>query len=146
MMQATNIVLNVKEEGKISNVFADPMQIRQVLSNLLDNAIKYTGKTKGAILEDGAKKHTITIHIKDKGKNLRFEIEDTGVGIPKEDQKYIFQRFFRSGNALRHETQGSGLGLYIARAIVKRSGGEMGFHSTEHKGSTFWFSIPFYTD
>jgi len=143
IMQATNIALSVQEESKILKVFADPMQIRQVLSNLLDNAIKYTGKTKQAVLKDGAKKHTITMHIKDRGRNLRFEIEDTGVGIPKEDQKYIFEKFFRSGNALRHETQGSGLGLYIAKAIVKRSGGEMGFYSIEHKGSTFWFTIPY---
>ena len=143
MLQATNIVLNVKEENRTSKMFADPSQIRQVLSNLLDNAIKYTDKAKSAVLKDGARRHTITIRLEDKGRNLRFEIEDTGVGIPKEDQKYIFQKFFRSGNILRHETRGSGLGLYIARAIIKRSGGEMGFHSIEHKGSTFWFTIPY---
>ena len=143
MMQATNIVLHVKEQSKIPKVFADPSQIRHVVSNLLENAIKYTGKTPNAVLKDGAKEHTITMHIKNTGRSLRFEIEDKGVGIPKEDQKYIFEKFFRSGNVLRHETQGSGLGLYIAKAIVKRSGGEMGFDSIEHKGSTFWFTIPF---
>lgn len=143
MTKAYNIVLKTEAEKKIPKVLADPLQIRQVLSNLLDNAIKYTGKTMSAVLKDGAKKHTITMRLKDKGENLRFEIEDTGVGIPKEDQKYLFQKFFRSSNVLRHETQGSGLGLYIARAIVKRSGGEMGFHSREHKGSTFWFTIPY---
>jgi len=143
MMQATNITLRLESPKQIPKVFADPLQIRQVLSNLLDNAIKYTGKTEGAVLKDGARKHIITMRVKHEGKRLRFEIKDTGVGIPKEDQKYLFQKFFRSGNALRHETQGSGLGLYIARAIIKRSGGEMGFHSIEHKGSTFWFTIPY---
>ena len=143
MIQAYNIVLKIEAEEKIPKVFADPQQIRQVLSNLLDNAIKYTGKTQSAVLEDKAKERIITMRLKDKGKNLRFEIEDTGVGIPKEDQKYLFQKFFRSGNARRHETQGSGLGLYIAKEIIKRSGGEMGFHSIEHKGSTFWFTIPY---
>lgn len=143
MIQATNITVRLELPKKISRVFADPLQIRQVLSNLLDNAINYTGKTKGAVLKDGTKKRAIIMRLKDKGRNLRFEIEDTGVGIPKEDQKYIFQKFFRSGNILRHETQGSGLGLYIARAIIKRSGGEIGFHSIEHKGSTFWFTIPY---
>jgi len=143
MIQANNIVLKAKEEQKISKVIADPFQIRQVLSNLLDNAIKYTGKTKKAVLKDGAQEHTIAIQVKHEGKRLRFEIQDTGVGIPKDDQKYIFKKFFRSGNVLRHETQGSGLGLYIARAIIKRSGGEMGFQSIEHKGSTFWFTLPY---
>ena len=81
--------------------------------------------------------------MEDKGKNLRLEIKDTGVGIPREDQKYIFEKFFRSGNVLRHETQGSGLGLYIAKSIIKRSKGEIGFESKEHKGSTFWFTLPY---
>ena len=143
MLQATNITIHLELPKKISKVFADPLQIRQVLSNLLDNAINYTGKTRGAVLKDGTKKRAIIMRLKDKGRNLRFEIEDTGVGIPKEDQKYIFQKFFRSGNILRHETQGSGLGLYIAKAIVTKSGGEIGFHSIEHKGSTFWFTIPY---
>jgi len=143
MIKSHNIVLKMEGEEKIPKVFADPLQIRQVLSNLLDNAVKYTGKTQSAVLEDKAKERIITMRTKDTGRNLRFEIEDTGVGIAKEDQKYLFQKFFRSGNALRHETQGSGLGLYIARAIIKRSGGEMGFRSMEHKGSTFWFTIPY---
>lgn len=142
MLKATNIVLDVKETAKAAKVFADPLQIRQVLENLLDNAIKYTGKSAAAVLEDGTKKRTVAIEVKHEGKHLRFEIADSGVGIPKEDQKHIFQKFFRSGNVLRHETQGSGLGLYIAKAIIKRSKGEIGFHSTERKGSTFWFTLP----
>ena len=143
MMQAMNIVLDIQDESKSRKVFADPSQIQQVVSNLFNNAIKYTGKTKTAVLEEKGKKHVITIHMEDKGKNLRFEIKDTGVGIPREDQKYIFEKFFRSGNVLRHETQGSGLGLYIAKAIIKRSKGEIGFESKEHKGSTFWFTLPY---
>ncbi|MCH8048594.1 HAMP domain-containing histidine kinase [Patescibacteria group bacterium] len=143
MMQAMNIVLDIQDESKSRKVFADPSQIQQVVSNLFNNAIKYTGKTKTAVLKGKGKKHVITIHMEDKGKNLRFEIKDTGVGIPREDQKYIFEKFFRSGNVLRHETQGSGLGLYIAKAIIKRSKGEIGFESKEHKGSTFWFTLPY---
>lgn len=69
-------------------------------------------------------------------------VKDGGVGIPKEDQKHIFQKFFRSGNVLKYQTQGSGLGLYIAKSIVERSGGKIGFKSEENKGSTFWFTIP----
>ena len=143
IMRATNIVLDVQDKSKQRKVFADPAQIEQVVSNLLDNAIKYTGKTKAAVLQGKGTKHIIIIRMEDKGKNLRFEIEDAGVGIPREDQKYIFEKFFRSGNVLRHETQGSGLGLYIAKAIIKRSKGEIGFNSKEHKGSIFWFTIPY---
>ena len=135
MAKAMNITLDIQDNTKDSLVLADPLQIRQVFSNLVDNAIKYTGKSKEG-------EHAITIRLGNNGKNVRFEIEDTGVGIPKEDQKYIFEKFFRSSNALRQETQGSGLGLYIARAIIKRSGGEMGFNSSEHKGSIFWFTLP----
>ena len=143
IMQATNIVLDVQDKSKERKVFADPSQIQQVVSNLLDNAIKYIGKTKTAVLQGKGTKHVITIRVEDKRKNLRFEIEDAGVGIPREDQKYIFEKFFRSGNVLRHETQGSGLGLYIAKAIIKRSKGEIGFNSKEDKGSIFWFTIPY---
>ncbi|MDP4007404.1 MAG: HAMP domain-containing sensor histidine kinase [bacterium] len=143
MIREANIVLKVETVGKPQNVFADPQQIRQVLENLLDNAIKYTGKAKEATLKDGTRGRTITMRLKREAKHLRFEIEDTGVGIPQADKKFIFQKFFRSANALRQETQGSGLGLYIARSIVKSSGGKMEFRSTEHKGSTFWFTIPY---
>ncbi|MDA1337356.1 MAG: HAMP domain-containing sensor histidine kinase [bacterium] len=142
MAKAMNIVLDIQNASKASLVLADPMQIRQVVSNLLDNAIKYTGKTKEAESKSKGAGHTITMRLTNKGEKLRFEIEDAGVGIPEEDKKYIFEKFFRSSNALRQETQGSGLGLYIAKAIIKRSGGEIGFNSSEHKGSIFWFTLP----
>jgi signal transduction histidine kinase len=64
------------------------------------------------------------------------------VGIPKEDQKFIFQKFFRASNVLKHKTQGTGLGLYIAKEIIERSGGKIGFKSQEGVGSTFWFTLP----
>ncbi|OHA66414.1 MAG: hypothetical protein A2672_01275 [Candidatus Wildermuthbacteria bacterium RIFCSPHIGHO2_01_FULL_49_22b] len=142
MIRAANIILKVETEGNPPKVFADPRQMHQVLDNLLENAIKYTGRTKDAVLKDGARDRTVTIRLKKEARHLRCEIEDRGVGIPQEDKKYIFQKFFRSTNALRHETQGSGLGLYIANSIVKSSGGKMGFRSKEHKGSTFWFTLP----
>ena len=82
------------------------------------------------------------IKVERKEKNLYLEIRDTGVGIPEEEQKYIFQKFFRSENALRYQTQGSGLGLYISRAIIEKSGGKIGFKSQKGIGSTFWFTLP----
>jgi len=128
---ASNVRIEFKAQENLPKVWADPFQIRQVLENLLDNAIRYI-KDKGKV----------DIKLEKKGENLYFEINDTGVGIPKEDQKYVFQKFFRSENVLRYQTQGSGLGLFIVKAIVKRSGGEIGFKSEENKGSTFWFTLP----
>jgi len=141
VLKASNITLKVQQEKGLK-VFADPVQIRHVVSNLLDNAIKYTGKTKEAMVKKSGKKRAITIISVVEGKKAKFTIKDTGVGIPQQDKKYIFQKFFRSANVIRHETQGSGLGLYIAKSIVERAGGNMGFVSKEDKGSMFWFTIP----
>jgi len=129
--RASNVQIEFQSKPDLPKVFADPSQIKQVIENFLDNAIRYI-KAQGRV----------KIKIEKKNKDLRFEIEDSGVGIPKEDQKYIFQKFFRSSNATRQQTQGSGLGLFIAKSIIKRSGGEIGFQSEENKGSTFWFTIP----
>ena len=141
-IKASNIELEVQGQENLPKIMGDALQLRHVVSNLLENAIRYSGKEHGD--RALAKEHEshIQIRYQKKGKNLFFEITDNGVGIPKEDQRYIFQKFFRSSNVLRHETQGSGLGLYIAKSIVKRGGGDIGFRSKEREGSTFWFTIP----
>jgi len=128
---ASNVEVKIEAEENVPAVFGDFAQLRLVVENLLDNAIRYI-KEKGEII----------IKIKNVDGNVFFEIRDTGVGIPKEDQKYIFQKFFRSENALKYQTQGSGLGLYIAKAIIEKSGGKIGFESQEGKGTTFWFVLP----
>src|SRR3989344_1811891 len=126
---ASNMRLNIEGDESISRVNTDPSLLRQVIQNLLDNAIRY-GKS------------AVSLRYLKKGRNVYFEVTDDGVGIPKEDQKFIFQRFFRSANAVKHQTEGSGLGLYIAKAMLEKFGGNIGFASEENKGSTFWFTIP----
>lgn len=109
----------------------DPTLAREVFRNLIENAIRYT--------PDGG---NISISAKDEGKMLSWTIADTGIGIPKTQQAKIFEKFFRAGNAIEHSSEGSGLGLYLARFIVNAWGGEIGFSSEEGKGTEFRVTVP----
>lgn len=129
--KASNVKVEFRAKENLPKVFTDPSQIRLVIESLLDNAIRYI-KEKGRV----------EIKLEKIDEHCRFEIKDTGVGIPKEDQKYIFQKFFRSENIMKYQTQGSGLGLYIAKSVVEKSKGKIGFKSQEGVGSTFWFTLP----
>ena len=129
---ASNIEIVLETvKPNLPQAFGDSSQLKIVIENFIDNAVRYT---KGA--------GKIVVAIVPKKDRLLFSVKDGGVGIPKEDQKHIFQKFFRSGNVLKYQTQGSGLGLYIAKSIVEKSGGKIGFKSEQDKGSTFWFTIP----
>jgi len=129
--KASNVTIKFESEINLPEISTDSSQIKIVVENILDNAIRYI-KDKGKV----------GIKLEKKGKNLYCEIKDNGVGISKEDRKYIFQKFFRSQNILKYQTCGSGLGLYISKAIVEKAGGKIGFKSEENKGSTFWFTLP----
>ncbi len=131
LAQASNVEVSFDSEPNLPLVFADPLWLEQVVENLLDNAIRYT---KG-----GGK---IKIVIKSKGEKVHFQITDSGVGIPKHEQKNIFIKFFRSANALKKQTHGSGLGLHISRKIVEILGGKIWFKSKEGHGTTFYFFLP----
>jgi CheY-like chemotaxis protein len=114
----------------------DPIRLRQVLINLIGNAIKYTeqGSVKlGVEAVEGDEHRCI----------LRFTVEDTGVGIDDEAQKEIFNAFSQVGADSRMEVQGTGLGLSITRELVRLMRGEIGVASERGVGSTFWFSVPF---
>jgi signal transduction histidine kinase len=73
---------------------------------------------------------------------LTISVNDRGIGIPKANQHRVFEKFFRGDNAVRMETEGSGLGLYICQLIVEASGGKIWFESDENKGSKFSFTLP----
>lgn len=132
LAKARNVKLYLKTDRKLLLTLIDPQGIKLVINNLIDNAIRYSQK-EGQV--------TIRLFQK-KRKFLRCEVTDTGVGIPQEDQKKIFQKFFRSQNVMKHQTEGTGLGLFIAKAIIKGSKGQIGFKSQEGKGSTFWIELP----
>jgi len=129
--KTNNASVTFEPEEGLPQISVDPSQIKIVITNLLDNAIRY--------INTGGK---VDIKLKKAGKDLYFEVKDNGVGIPEGDQKHIFQKFFRSRNALKKQTNGSGLGLYIAKSIVEKAGGKIDFESQEGSGSTFWFSLP----
>lgn len=120
-----------KPDQKLPQVKVDVEKIRLVISNLIENAIKYTpakgGITVKAYIEDG---------------RVQVSVKDTGVGILKEQQERIFTKFFRGANVMRMETEGTGLGLFIAKNIVETHGGKIWFESEEGKGTTFLFNLP----
>lgn len=126
-----NITLSIKTPDKPLPVMADPLLLSEVFSNLLSNAIKYT-PPKGKV--------SVTLAKKDS--NIVLSVKDTGYGIPKESQEYLFSKFFRAGNVLQKETFGTGLGLYMVKLIANSIGGKVWFESRENIGSTFYFSIP----
>ncbi|MGB5260480.1 MAG: ATP-binding protein [Gammaproteobacteria bacterium] len=120
-------------------VMADMQRLRQVLVNLVGNAVKFTGNGKiqvSVTAENLDGQHPV----------LRFDIQDTGPGIPRDFQEKIFDRFKQVDDSAQRQHGGAGLGTAIARNLVELMGGKIGLQSSYGKGSRFWFTIPLETD
>lgn len=120
-----------KPKTPLPEVRADKEKIKLVIQNLVENAVKYTLPGKKIVVKLGLKNGEVL-----------FSIKDEGIGIPKDQQERIFTKFFRGANALKMETDGTGLGLFISKNIIEAHGGKIWFKSEENKGSTFYFTLP----
>ncbi len=124
--------LKYHSEGINDDIYirADPLRFKQILFNLIDNAIKFTEKGE------------IRFRCIDNNNHWEFQLEDTGVGIAQEDYDVIFKEFGRTQQKIKKKFPGTGLGLALAKRLVQLHGGEIGFQSEVDKGTTFFFTIP----
>jgi signal transduction histidine kinase len=126
-----SVEIDVEFSPEISPVAADPEHLRQVLVNLVDNAVKYS--------PDGGR---IKVRIEDLGATVRFSVSDEGIGIPASEQPRVFDKFYRLDPNLTRGVGGTGLGLYICRELVRRMAGRIFVESLPGEGSTFAVELP----
>ncbi|MEM3781760.1 MAG: ATP-binding protein [Candidatus Micrarchaeaceae archaeon] len=134
MAQKKGLAFEWHTDYNVPQALADPNRIIQVMVNLISNAIKFT------------ERGSVRVNVFKKGKNVRVEVVDTGMGISKEDKAKLFRKFFQLQHKglTKQEGSGTGLGLVITKEIVNLHGGKIGVLSEPGKGSTFWFTIPIY--
>jgi PAS domain S-box-containing protein len=130
-----NVELKYHFDSRLSAIYkGDPLRLQQVLSNLMSNALKFTSQGKIEIrceLEKNA----------GKSNRVRFEVQDTGIGISAENQEKVFESFKQENNTISRTHGGTGLGLAISKQIVELMGGKLGLESAKNVGSKFYFSI-----
>ena len=125
------IKINIDIQKEIPDLMIDQERIKQVLMNLVDNAIKFS--------PDGS---TINVKTRKEKEDVLFEVQDFGRGIPKNKQKKIFERFYQVDSGIDRKFGGVGLGLTISKKIIDTYGGQIWVDSTVGKGSSFKFSLP----
>ena len=125
------VSLALEAEAELPQIATDPDKVSQVLSNLLDNAVKYS--------PDGGR---IRLSVEPNGRFVRFAVSDEGLGIPATEQTRIFEKFYRLDPHQTRGVGGTGLGLYISRELVRRMNGRLWVESAEERGSTFYVELP----
>ncbi len=130
-IQQKNIRLLFEVFGEEKESCGDARKIEMVLENVFLNALRYTDRSG-----------TISLYIRNKEKEIEVDIKDTGIGIPIEHQGKIFEKFFRSDNAMLLNTEGVGLGLNLCQRIMDRVGGSIRFESKKGRGTTFFLVFP----
>ncbi|MEJ7607485.1 MAG: ATP-binding protein [Bryobacteraceae bacterium] len=131
MAEKKRIEMHIEQTQAEAEVFCDSEAVHQVMSNLLDNALKYTP-------EDGE----IFVGARSSNELVEFFVRDTGMGIPPEDLPRLFERFYRVDKARSRELGGTGLGLAIVKHLVRAQGGQVRVESIPGTGSTFLFTLP----
>ena len=131
LAEKKSITLSVHSNASTACVLGDPALIERALTNLIQNAITYN--------RPGG---TVDLLIRDREKEVCVEVKDTGIGIPEEDCRLIFKRFYRSKSRTSDETGGTGLGLAITRGIIEAHDSELFVESRQGAGTRFWFSLP----
>ncbi len=128
-----NVSVNFTKSDEKIVLNIDPKKIHEAIKNLINNSVKYSYKDSEVevIIEKEIAKKKCVIQVK-----------DTGIGIPEEQKNKIFTKFFRASNARKNDNSGTGLGLYIVKAIIEGHEGEVSFESVEDKGTTFKISLP----
>jgi PAS domain S-box-containing protein len=127
-----SIDLSLQQSGQSSmSIKTDSLILKEIITNLVSNAIKYTP-------DNGS----VTILVRARAHDIQVSVIDTGWGIPKYAQDQIFSKFFRAHNIVKRETTGTGLGLYLVTGLIDLLGGKIWFTSEERNGTTFCFSLP----
>lgn len=119
-----------ESDGADICIDADEDRISQVICNLINNAINYSGEDK-----------SVTVRLQVKGRYARVEVEDTGIGIAKEDLPYIWDRYYKVDKTHKRAQVGTGLGLSIVKSLLELHNARYGVTSTVGVGSVFWFEI-----
>lgn len=132
--QSKNIQLIGNTSNKLTTIKGDTVVLHQVLANLMGNAIKFT--EQGSVTLSATLLEDFEVQSK-----IRFEVADTGIGIPKDKQQKVFESFTQADASTTRKFGGSGLGLTIAKDMVEAMGGELKFESTEGVGTRFWFDL-----
>lgn len=123
------IVFDVKASDPV--VRGDPARLRQVFENVIGNALKYS-----------TEEQPVEVRVTETDSTVRVAVTDRGIGIPPDEMKFLFERFTRASNAKRSPIKGTGLGLYLAKTLIERHGGNIQVQSTLGEGSTFTIVLP----